>query len=186
MKGFKDSSGKFHPISSKGVRSRRDTSQKTQGIKYDGLGRRLPVKLGKIGDIVKVSQGSGIDSGKVGKIIGRKPAQEFPQSATDWYQVRIIKPEIMKGVIIQSPRDRLEKTSLVRKSRIETGSNVPVKIDKSAGAETAEIISDSGEYGVLTQEFNDVFYVEVYDKDGKSLYRKPLPKKKKGTGMLNY
>jgi len=34
VKGFKDGTGKFHPISkSKGVRSRRDTSQKTQGVK---------------------------------------------------------------------------------------------------------------------------------------------------------
>ncbi len=120
MKGFKDSSGKFHPIKDyKGVRKSRDQSSKTQGVKYDGLGRRLPVKLGKIGDIVKVSKGSGIDSGKVGKIIGRKPAQDFPQSATDWYQVRIIKPENMKGVIIQSPRDRLEKIEGIRKARDE-------------------------------------------------------------------
>jgi len=117
MKGFtKD--GKFHPIKPYNkVRKARDQSLKTQGIKYDGLGRRLPVKLGKIGDIVKVSKGSGIDSGKVGKIIGRKPAQDFPQSATDWYQVRIIKPENMKGVIIQSPRDRLEKIEGTRKAR---------------------------------------------------------------------
>lgn len=34
MKGFKDSSGKFHPINqSKGVRSRRDTTKKTQGVR---------------------------------------------------------------------------------------------------------------------------------------------------------
>ncbi|MCP6727109.1 MAG: hypothetical protein KJI69_03735 [Patescibacteria group bacterium] len=33
VKGFKDGTGKFHPISqTKGVRSRRDTSQKTQGV----------------------------------------------------------------------------------------------------------------------------------------------------------
>ena len=36
MKGFKDSSGKFHPINqSKHVRSRRDTIEKTQGVKID-------------------------------------------------------------------------------------------------------------------------------------------------------
>jgi hypothetical protein len=34
MKGFKDSKGNFHPITqSKGVRSRRDTTNKTQGVK---------------------------------------------------------------------------------------------------------------------------------------------------------
>ena len=34
VKGFKDANAKFHPISqSKGVRSRRDTSAKTQGVK---------------------------------------------------------------------------------------------------------------------------------------------------------
>jgi len=33
VKGFKDGKGNFHPISqSKGVRSRRDTSQKTEGV----------------------------------------------------------------------------------------------------------------------------------------------------------
>ncbi len=122
MKGFTDKKGKFHPITDyKGVRKSRNQNAKTQGVKYDGLGRRLPVKLGKIGDIVKVSQGSGIDSGKVGKIIGRKPAQDFPQSETDWYQVRVIKPEHMKGVVIQSPRDRLEKISLERKARYAFG-----------------------------------------------------------------
>ena len=34
MKGFKDSSGKFHPINqSKGVRSKRDTIEKTKGVR---------------------------------------------------------------------------------------------------------------------------------------------------------
>lgn len=34
MKGFKDSSGKFHPITDyKGVRKSRDQKAKTQGIK---------------------------------------------------------------------------------------------------------------------------------------------------------
>ena len=118
MRGF-TRNNKFVPMTDykKVTRKSRDTKAKTQGIKFDGLGRKLPVKLGKIGDIVKVSQGSGIDSGKVGKVIGRKPAEDFPQSAKDWYQVRIIKPEHMKGVIIQQPRDRLEKISLERKAR---------------------------------------------------------------------
>ena len=45
MKGFKDSKGKFHPINqSKGVRSRRDTSEKTKGVR---LKKDLPKKLPK-------------------------------------------------------------------------------------------------------------------------------------------
>ena len=110
MKGFKDSSGKFRPTENKtGIRMRRDQTTKTEGVKFDGLGRRLPLKLAKIGDIAQVSEGSGINSGKVGLIIGKKPAEDFPQSSHDWYQVKVIKPEVQKGIIIQVPKDRLEK-----------------------------------------------------------------------------
>lgn len=61
----------------------------------------------KIGTPVRVSKGSGLDSGRKGVIIGIKPHNEFPISNKDWYQVRLAEGN-WKGLITNVPKSRLE------------------------------------------------------------------------------
>jgi len=131
MKGHMEN-GKFHPHTEhKGVRKQRDQQAKTQGVNvsklkfaekgsgkgFDGLGRKEPVKIARVGEIGKVSFGSGIDSGKIGKVVGIKKANEIPVSSSDWFQIKVIKPDIQKGIIIQVPKGRVEAVTGQRKAR---------------------------------------------------------------------
>ena len=72
------------------------------GKGYDGLGRKIGFTKGKIGDIAKVSDGSGIDSNKIVKVVRQS---DFNNS----YEVKVIKPEIQKGITLIVLKDRLEK-----------------------------------------------------------------------------
>jgi len=64
--------------------------------------KRLKSLTAKEGDMIRVSKG------QFGRVIGRKPANEFPKSDVDWLQVRLWKPIEMKGVIVQVPIDKAE------------------------------------------------------------------------------
>lgn len=50
-----------------------------------------------------------INKEKEGVIIGRKDKGEIPQSPSDWYHIRLHKPEHMKGVVVSLTKEDLEK-----------------------------------------------------------------------------
>lgn len=63
---------------------------------------RLKSLTAKEGDMIRVSKG------RFGYVIGRKKADEFPKSETDWLEVRLWKPTEMKGVVVQVPIQNAE------------------------------------------------------------------------------
>ena len=77
-------------------------AKKGSGKGYDGLGRKIGFSKAKIGDVAKISDGTGIDSNKIVKVIGRS---DFNNA----YEVKVIKPEIQKGITLVVFKDRLEK-----------------------------------------------------------------------------
>jgi hypothetical protein len=77
-------------------------AQRGSGKGFDGLGRKIGFRKAKIGDIARVSQGTGIDSNKIVKVTGHS---DFSNS----FEVKVIKPEIQKGITLVVLKDRLER-----------------------------------------------------------------------------